>query len=406
LILGDNGVGKTTLMQLLALGAVQETRVRAPDGEEYIARSPRLSGYPDTRLVDLSRTGQIITTVKYDILWADSLEQPTHTAHDESTVVQGMQGSANRATKAFLRGGSQAGPTVVYGYGANRRRAPNGMTSEASDDPSRTLFDDDATLRNPEEWLLQNELVANTVSPLQGQARRQRARVIELLTRILPGVDEIRVSSHGGANQQLRASAEVHGPDGWVPFSALGLGYRTMTGVDRRSVESAVRALWRAGGSAQRACRMSRGRDRLALAPAMAARNLFPLSNPENRAKAHRDSTLHEQPVFIDPSTENPELYVSYREHVPIGVGGNLRRQQTIEALGLRRPDLNEDRAEHLARLTTLHAVALLPEVPDKVRADASALLTKAVAVDGEYSLMCRVAFAGWVGAANLGERR
>jgi hypothetical protein len=48
----------------------------------------------------------------------------------------------------------------------------------------------------------------------------------------------------------------------------------------------------------------------------------------------------------------------------------------------------------------------LLPEVPDKVRADASALLTKAVAVDGEYSLMCRVAFAGWVGAANLGERR
>src|SRR5262249_10934250 len=43
------------------------------------------------------------------------------------------------------------------------------------------------------------------------------------------GIDEIRVTPHAGTNQQLRASAEVHGPDGWVPFSSLGLGYRTMT---------------------------------------------------------------------------------------------------------------------------------------------------------------------------------
>lgn len=103
------------------------------------------------------------------------------------------------------------------------------MTSEASDDPSQTLFDDDATLRNPEEWLLQNELVANTPSPLQETAKRQRQRVIEILTRILPGIDDIRVMPHADARRQVRASAEVHGPDGWVPFSSLGLGYRTMT---------------------------------------------------------------------------------------------------------------------------------------------------------------------------------
>jgi predicted ATP-binding protein involved in virulence len=84
-------------------------------------------------------------------------------------------------------------------------------------------------LRNPEEWLLQNELVANTPSPLQGRAKRQRDRVFEILTRILPGIGEIRVTPHTDSNHQLRASAEVHGPDGWVPFSALGLGYRTMT---------------------------------------------------------------------------------------------------------------------------------------------------------------------------------
>jgi predicted ATP-binding protein involved in virulence len=29
--------------------------------------------------------------------------------------------------------------------------------------------------------------------------------------------------------QQIRSEVEVRGPDGWIPFSGLGLGYRTMT---------------------------------------------------------------------------------------------------------------------------------------------------------------------------------
>jgi hypothetical protein len=40
-----------------------------------------------------------------------------------------------------------------------------------------------------------------------------------------------------------------------------------------------------------------------------------------------------------------------------------------------------------------LQAVASSPDVPNELRAQASALLTKATAVQSEYSLMYRVAF-------------
>jgi predicted ATP-binding protein involved in virulence len=224
LILGDNGVGKTTLMQLLALGAVTEITGGSADANTVVHKKvPRLLEHTQLRPHELIRVGQNSTKVTYSILWADSLDPSENAVGDESRY-QGKPGDHWSIWPFRHRGRS-----IIYGYGANRRRAPKGMTSEASDDPTQTLFDDDATLRNPEEWLLQNELVANTTSPLQETAKRQRQRVIEILTRILPGIDDMRVMPHADANRQLRASAEVHGPDGWVPFSALGLGYRTMT---------------------------------------------------------------------------------------------------------------------------------------------------------------------------------
>lgn len=227
LILGDNGLGKTALMQLLALGAVTGHTGRSTDpsanGNTFMYKAPRLVDYTEFRDHGLVRVGQDTGQVIYEILWADLLDQHGNAIREDYTCVGGRDGFVAADVS------SHPGNSIVYGYGANRRRAPKGLTAETSDDPTQILFDDDATLRNPEEWLLQNELVANTTSPLQETAKRQRQRVIEILTRILPGIDDIRVTPHTDVRQQLRASVEIHGPDGWVPFSSLGLGYRTMT---------------------------------------------------------------------------------------------------------------------------------------------------------------------------------
>jgi energy-coupling factor transporter ATP-binding protein EcfA2 len=161
LILGDNGVGKTTLMQLLALGAAVEIMVSSEDSEHLPIAVPRLAEHNPTQLRELGRRGQTVNEVSYKTLWAESLDQSEDDSQDESKVVRNTGGRNVFFFKHHWR-------SVIYGYGANRRRAPKGLTSEASDDPTQTLFDDDATLRNPEEWLLQNELVA--------RVRRSRRR--------------------------------------------------------------------------------------------------------------------------------------------------------------------------------------------------------------------------------------
>lgn len=121
-------------------------------------------------------------------------------------------------------------------------------------------------------------------------------------------------------------------------------------------------------------------------------KNLFPLVDPMRRAKTHRDTIVDEAPVFIDPTAEDPEQYISYRDHVPVAIRGNARGEQTINALGLRRPDLNADREEHLAHVKILHATASNPAIPGELRIQAIAVLAKDTSVEGKYSLMCRVA--------------
>ena len=123
-------------------------------------------------------------------------------------------------------------------------------------------------------------------------------------------------------------------------------------------------------------------------------KNLFPLTDPARRAKSPRHNIAHEAPIFIDPSAENPEQYIHFREHVPVAIGGNVRGEQTIDALGLRRPDLNADREKHLEIVRTLHAVATNPDVPDELRRQTRTLLKKSTSPEAEYSLMCRVAVA------------
>ncbi len=224
LILGENGTGKTTLLQLLALGSATVDQYTDKDGKAHQLALPRLTDDwgPWGHLGNFFRVDHDRARVAYDIAWADTLD--TSDVQPEQAVVAGTHGGWQ--TSAYRT----AAASAVYGYGANRRRAPRGLTAETSADTTLTLFDDDATLRNPEEWLLQNELVANSDSPLRLVAHRQRERVKVILTRVLPGIDDVRVTTRAeGPGNVVRAVAEVHGPDGWLPFSALGLGYRTMT---------------------------------------------------------------------------------------------------------------------------------------------------------------------------------
>jgi len=131
----------------------------------------------------------------------------------------------------------------------------------------------------------------------------------------------------------------------------------------------------------------------------------FPLANPKSRVRTPADSLDAEVPLFIDPSIEDPALFVSFRDHVPFAIDGNRRGARTIETLGLRRQDLNERREEHLNRLKCLLRVLAEPQVSAQLKQEVEALLVRMAEDSAEYSLMSRIAIECWRAGAKPKQR-
>jgi hypothetical protein len=74
--------------------------------------------------------------------------------------------------------------------------------------------------------------------------------------------------------------------------------------------------------------------------------NIFPLSNPEDRARSRRADLSAERPLLLKPDgTEDPREHIGFHEEVP--VGKTAQGKATVAVLGL-------DRTEHAPRLTRL----------------------------------------------------
>ena len=122
-------------------------------------------------------------------------------------------------------------------------------------------------------------------------------------------------------------------------------------------------------------------------------KNLFPLADPSARATSHKDDLRKEQPLFIDPSSDDPEQFISFRREVPFALNGNARGEATIKGLGLNRQKLNEKRFEHYDMLRTLYKIARKdPPIPESV--DAQNFLARSVEDSAEYAGMARAAIS------------
>ncbi len=118
-------------------------------------------------------------------------------------------------------------------------------------------------------------------------------------------------------------------------------------------------------------------------------RNSFPLLPGSPKARSHVDVVSKEQPLFIHPANEEPETMIGFRAHIPYARGGNIRARQTIQELGLKRKELMEVRAKHLARLRLLvEAASKLPR--GSVRAKIEKHLQEATHDSEPFSSMVR----------------
>jgi len=76
-------------------------------------------------------------------------------------------------------------------------------------------------------------------------------------------------------------------------------------------------------------------------------KNHFPLEDPTTRCTNHRADTLHESPIFIDLSLEDPEDFIGFREEIAFGKDDG-RGSKSIDILGLNRDDLATHRLKFL----------------------------------------------------------
>jgi len=122
--------------------------------------------------------------------------------------------------------------------------------------------------------------------------------------------------------------------------------------------------------------------------------NLFPLRDPGTRAKSPSDTLAKEEPMFINPSTENPEAFIGFRGDTPYPINNDPRARLTIARLGLKRKPLRERRLDRLEIAKMIYQIAsgIIPtSVPH--RNEARALLASLSSPASEYSaaLKCAV---------------
>jgi energy-coupling factor transporter ATP-binding protein EcfA2 len=111
-------------------------------------------------------------------------------------------------------------PVYCFAYGATRRMGERSFKGESFLRPNETLFDDEAFLQNPEELLLQSDYDAVS----HGRGRGEFEKFKQLFIKVLPkGITDVRISE----SKRMQREVEVKTSYGWVTIKDLGLGYRT-----------------------------------------------------------------------------------------------------------------------------------------------------------------------------------
>jgi hypothetical protein len=144
-------------------------------------------------------------------------------SEEDQVDLQVYRGTGSAGYSAI---GRNISALVCYGYGATRRMGAVALSEQQGRDTTASLFSDDVTLLNAEEWLLQADYSALVSSPLQEQARARRDQLIEVLINLLPDVSSIRFVRPTEIGQKPRVEVKV--PYGWVSISDLSLGYRAL----------------------------------------------------------------------------------------------------------------------------------------------------------------------------------
>lgn len=217
ILIGDNGTGKTTLLECLIGFEFIETKPPF----ESMGLTPRFTTWVFRRRdVHFARCGTDEWEMTLETEWGTTLSAKKR---NPTTGIC----SVHRDGDLMMSDGSRAiAIPTFYSYGAARRMGATSLVEDSTDDATASLIDDSAELRNAEEWLLKLDYSASKPSEIRRSQRERFELVRFLLIDILPDVTDIRISAP--TKQRPQPTAEFKTLDGWLPLDWVGYGYRTL----------------------------------------------------------------------------------------------------------------------------------------------------------------------------------
>jgi hypothetical protein len=224
IILGDNGVGKTTVLKCLGYFMTYDKPQKFDEHSIYYSINfPR-----DTQPLPLRNNGASLSSISGAFAIGKGIEDSKLVLPDTVSFIQFFPSVSHKSgfdvgfnlSHNVLRG------LTCYGYGASR--STGSSTLGEVQDPNEfclSLYNEHADLLNAEEWFLQADYrIKSDDSPLI----RQNFELLKAaLIDILDEVTEIKVSpvAPGGNPQQ---GLQFLTPYGWVRLREMSLGYQTM----------------------------------------------------------------------------------------------------------------------------------------------------------------------------------